>query len=563
MDKPINELTDLEFINFDDFAKVYEFLDFESHAIVHGSFDTSPMMPARKEEFYIMSALIGLDDIQKYLKSKKYCGYPFNQLGDPQAWVEERSDGVQFDLGQRADTDGIKAHYFVRRYQPNNMEPPRFPVTQSFIFYHKLSEEIRKDKRLFVDKSRDEKVIVERPCPGKFDGHVVRISRSHLREYLAVRKMALAVWVSVERHTATDLKSSLKDCRKDPSTYLQVLNPSIGSCTELICKTVIKPYEYKYKDIKWSKRIEDYTSDARNKPHIPFIVGIDKRSGAEVLSKKVGLFQPLYFKKDVLARYIEDKRSVVKSLSKELGEIRYLDNEWRLTYGINFMDRLVVLHKHLDRELPNKEKTYWKYFNVPPEGSLPKEFSRVYIDGKPPDSISLEEQLLELRAEINELFKNLCGRCVFNSNEDDDSNIQSLHVVIGEGSTALKPQILALSKLFVDSIDKDAVIGIIKNPKDTKDGGGRKLNSIKLLQNYYKQQSGAEYHEDILKLIWALRCNYVHTFKEKTHIEKVETLSSTIDPMDANLVYALILEKLISQLSCFKAIVVVTMPTKK
>lgn len=546
MSKNQEELTDDKFIKFDDFAKIYESFDLESHVIVSKCDDHHPDPPRRKESYLVMSALIDLGDIPKYLKVKDgNNGWPFRGLGEPDLWAEGDTDEISFDLGQWQKSDGVNAHYFVRRYHPHGMGKPSFPITQSFTFYYELLEYPGKNKRVFVDELEDTEVVVE--LSGPYDTHLVRVNRHYLREYLTARKLALAVWVVVSREVTTKLKVDLKDAKKDRSTYLLALNPSSAGAdgttyrSELICKFVVKPY----RDIKWSRRLYSST-----RHHVPMVVGINSTSGRKIRSRSANQFKPIYFKKEVLVRYVEDRRCVVRLLTKEIGRITYLD-QWYLTYGINQMGRLVVWDKYLDR-LPHNEKIYWSSFNIPPEGWLPEEFRQAAIFGNPPTSTSLEEQVIKLRTAINGEFNKRHGVLLFSDNEDDEYNIQQLHVVTGRGSLAIRPQILALSKLFIDSIDGAMMAKKIADPKDTVGPDGKKLRGLSLLQNYYNQESGTEYQvTSMLKLVWDLRSNYIHKFSEKSYMKKIESYSSRLDPLDPHSVYTYILEQTTHQLGAF------------
>lgn len=202
-DEVTKSLSDIEFVTFADADSIIGLHEDSSQVMVYGSIDEGSHRDAeigiRTQSLFVMSALIGVGDFDKYLKEGTYYNYPFGELGNPGIWTDE-SDEVQFTLGQQREANGVTANYFVRSYRPHGQGRTTFPIVQSFVFYHELTEHTRKYKRLYVDELDDAIVVREEHNPNNEHQKRVIVNKHYLREYLAARKMGLATWTSVRRY---------------------------------------------------------------------------------------------------------------------------------------------------------------------------------------------------------------------------------------------------------------------------------------------------------------------------------------------------------------------------
>jgi len=548
-------MTELEYITFKD-ADGLDKLNDGSHALIYGSMKDkeidSARYGARVEDFYIMSALIKPRDFKKYLEVEEFFNYPFADLGNPGIWKTGESDKIHFTLGQERSANGIKAHYFVRSYYPRGHKEPRYPVAQSFIFYHGLTEHSRRYNHVYVDELTDLEVIREEIHPDRNGQFRVKINRHYLREYLAARKMGLAVWLSIHRYATLDKDIDPIDKRDGnqmlivrKADWLQNKGQKVYM-SELVIKTIIKPY----KDISWSSKNWDRDEE---EPNIPMIIKIDEDTGKQVLSDKSTPFlTSVYFKKEVLGKYIDDDRSSVGTASEGLGHVNYLD-QWSLTYGLNSLDRVIVWLGDLQK-LSYEEQTYWRHFNIPPEGGMADEFFKSQIEGQWVESRSLESRLTDVRKEINNITSERFGAPLFTPTSDDEEHEKQLHTAIKKGSKALRPQIGALAKLFIDAIDKPLLAKLIDDEALLVDGKGNKKGSIALLQALFTKETGSELEiNTTLQLIWIIRGLYSHVFDEKAYIDVIGKYDSRLDPLDPSTLYPFIMKQLIRELGWFKS----------
>lgn len=547
-DEVTGDLSNIEYVTFADADAVVGLHEDNSQVMVYGSIDEGGHRDAeigrRTQSLFVMSALIGTDDFDKYLEEGTYYNYPFGELGNPGIWTDE-SDEVHFSLGQQREDNGITANYFIRRYRPHGQGRTTFPIAQSFVFYHELTEHTRKYKRLYVDELDDAVVVREEHNPSNEEQRRVIVNKHYLREYLAARKMGLAIWTSVRRYATVEEDFELPPEVNNGARHIHVIKADwLGKADnvymgELIFKTLILPYD----DISWSRNnwsLHRKDEDER----VPMILKVDEKTGKTVLSNKETHFlTPVYFRKELLGKYIEDSRSSVGTASKELGDIRHLD-EWSITYGLNGLDRIVVWLGDLEK-LPLNEQYYWRHFNIRPEGGIADEFFKTQIEGEWVDSTSLEKKLVDLRKEINANFQKRFGTVLFTENDDDDENIKQLHTAIKKGVKALKPQFIALAKLFIDSMDKKALVKAIDDTELSKD-----LGTVSLLQVLHEKLYGYQYPvTDTLQLIWKLRSLFSHKFSEEAYAKEIDTYDGRLDPHDPSSLYAHLMTQLVRQLS--------------
>jgi len=549
-------MTGLEYLTFAD-TKGLETLNDGAYVLVNGLVKKGNMAATKAgeqtEELYIMSALIKPRDFNKYLNNKEFYNYPFAQLGDPGIWTEGESDKIQFTLGQTRDDNQVKAHYFVRSYNPHGHNEQRHPIAQSFIFYHQLTEHSRKYNHIYVDELNDQEVIREEVNPNSDDGQFrVKINRHYLREYLGARKMGLAVWLSLRRYA--ELEEDIEPIDKADGNRLITVRKAdwMGDgqrkiyTGELVIKTIIRPYT----DIRWSDK---NWSRTRNEQKVPMIIDINEKTGELVLSDdKTFFLKPVYFKKEVLTKYIDDERSSVGTSSQSLGNIKYLD-QWHMTYGLNENNRVVVWLGDL-QERSYEEQTYWRHFNIPPEGGIGDDFYKTQIEGQWAEgSESFETRVLALREDINKITNKLYGTPLFTVTSDDEEYRKQLHTAIKTGPKALKPQINALARLFVDAIDKKLLTRLITDKAKLVNSKGEKVGSINLLQVLYSQETDNVFNiSDTLHLIWIIRGLYSHVFNEQKYIEVVGSYDDRLDPLDPSTLYPHIMRQLIRDLTWFK-----------
>jgi len=552
------QLTDIEYITFSDAHDIMKIHEDNSHLMVYGNIDEGDFRDAemgqQTQSLFVMSALIGIDDFDTYLKKGTYYNYPFAELGNPSIWTNE-SDEVEFTLGQQRDGNDITANYFVRRYQPHGLGKLTFPIVQSFIYYHELYEDRRKYKRLYIDGVEDSEVIREEIHPTDDNHNRVIVNLHYLREYLAARKMGLALWTSVIRYGVLDEDFEIPDKIEEENYQIHVRKadwmPKSKNVyfSELVFKTLILPYD----DISWSSK--NWSHRTEEDERVPMIIGVDKKSGKTIESTNSTEFlKPVYFRKEVLGKYINDERSSVDTASEGLGGIKYGD-QWSITYGLNKMSRIMVWLGDLEK-LPLNEQYYWRHFNIKPEGGIARDFYKTQIESEWIDSKSLEKRLLEIKNELNEVFKSRYGTVIFSDNYDDDDNIKQLHTAISKGPKALKPQILALAQLFIDSVDKDSLLKALAKEKVAIDSDIKKLGTISLLQLLCDKVSKFQLETtDTLQLIWKIRSIFIHKFNEKAYSTKINTYNSRLDPKDPDSIYPFVLTQLTIQLSDIVSII--------
>lgn len=167
----------------------------------------------------------------------------------------------------------------------------------------------------------------------------------------------------------------------------------------------------------------------------------------------------------------------------------------------NHPKHIIVYLGDLGRDLSYQEQTYWKSFNIPPDGGISEvEFKRSFL------AEFADPQQADLR--FKAAYRHFCERWqkeqgwpLFKPlNEDDGHALAALRVPLTKDFSEFDAQLLYLTKLLVDSLN-DAEIQ--KRVTDLEPGA----RSIAKFEAFLKQSnvSGYESHIKFLKNLYQLR----------------------------------------------------------
>jgi hypothetical protein len=114
---------------------------------------------------------------------------------------------------------------------------------------------------------------------------------------------------------------------------------------------------------------------------------------------------PVYFRKEVLVRYLYDSRFVCEFTSETYGTIR--SAKFQIGFGINPNGSVVVWLGDLQETLPEREQLYWMVENKDPEGDPRSEFYDAEIQAKftePPVAVQCLNELAAVNAAFHRRF---------------------------------------------------------------------------------------------------------------------------------------------------------------
>lgn len=468
-----------------------------------------------EESAFFHCALIPEDKVPEVLKKYEWD----DQIGNGipgHIYYGATKETKYFRFG---DDDGIEPLIIHRHF--NGIREKYFEVSEEFRHYHNLYED-KKTRSFYVfDDSGDEEEVI------KIEKNRAQIKLKFLKQFLAEKKMRLAILFSISRYSGKTLEElGLKE------------DTEVISGDDFIYETFRKNWDgFSKKDTRKSfaqilgkkliAGLADYKPsvwEPKKKDYVEFIIGIDEEGNEKVYSsnhdKLANYFganqgaphylTPVFFKREVMNKYYANP----SKYSVEDGYIRCA-GLWGIRIDNNHKDYIVVFLGDLGRDLPTKEQTYWKSFNVSPDGKISAvNFKRSFM-GEFADPEQNDLLFKYKFRRFQEKWKNKFGWDLFKPLKPEDEHaFQSLRIPLSDSQQEFDIQTASLTKIIIDSLnekeitldkgdkgitkfskylksksyqDEPATIVFLRNLQDLRDGvAHRKGDKYKRGSEYFK-----------------------------------------------------------------------------
>ncbi len=357
----------------------------------------------------------------------------------------------------RYSEEGIEPLIYWRSFDDNKQS--YFEVSEEFRLYFDLYEDSKDSCNksfIYTDDNGDEDLAII------IEDEKVQIKLKYLKKFLSVKKMCLVLYFSLMRFskkTLIELKQKEIDNKVKEDNYIYSICVRdldiIDTKTQgwLLGKKII----FGIKDFE----LDTFYDGEKNKCE-NFIIGIDE-DGNDILhtceEKKLANFfgknpgspqflKPIFFKKEVLKKYYDNP----KKYTVDDGYLR-CQGYWGLRMDNNHPEYIVVFLGDLGK-LNYKEQLYWKSFNISHEGSMSQTawergFEAKFTDPDSPD-LYFKYKFKNFQNKWNENF----GWYLFKPlSKDDKHYFKSLHIPTTDDPKEFDEQILAISKIIIESLN--------------------------------------------------------------------------------------------------------------
>ena len=219
---------------------------------------------------------------------------------------------------------------------------------------------------------------------------------------------------------------------------------------------------------------------------------------------------PVFFRREVLQKYYADpSRYEVIDSGVRCASL------WNLRLDNNHERYVIVWLGDLGTYLPERERPYWKSFNVRPDGEMSDTFLRRAIHGDYAEPSAEDHIFKDQYQQTNQRWEGSLGWPLFVPLSKADEHVASvLRVPLSNSPSEFDEQVGALTKLMVDSLNEaELARGVTSFPKNAK--GITKLKA--LLEA--RQVEGTAEIIDFLRGLQSLRSTGVAHLKGKNYEE--------------------------------------------
>lgn len=488
----------------------------------------SPWFPAYKhiktknEDIAWYSALLPLHLVHDSLLRDEWDLNP--DRTQPSVWVHDGGDGEsEVIYCPYGNEEGIEPLVLLRDF--HGLRESFLEPSQEFQLFHNLWPDPKNHRFVHIDANGDESDAA------RYGMRFFEVRTDLLRHFLAAKQMALAIYVDGFRHSVHKLEElGLQEARETHADerfhyFLAVIpEDSFGrhhwqTLSRVVGKKIILPGAMPADDDKG--KAEAYQE---------FAIGTDAAGkiiqhtcDPDKLANNFGknpeaphYFTSVFFRVEVLAKYHADPRKY----SVEDGYLR-CGGLWGLRMDNDHPDYVVVFLGDLGRDLSERERNYWLSFNISPEGrklsatAIKRGFMAEFADPSRPD-LAFRHEYEHFRRDFREAFG---WEFFLPLHPDDEHFLTTLRLPAGDNQAEFDAQLLALTKVLVDSLNEKQIAHGLTTLREG-DKGITKLE--KLLAE--RGLEGYEGHIKFLRVLQDLRSKSAAHRKGSSYSRLVEDL---------------------------------------
>ena len=388
-----------------------------------------------------------------------------------------------------------------------------------------MYHDVERNQLLKFDDRGDEIVVA------KIEAKKVEVRLKEVRQFLAVKEMHLAIYFDLKRYSrvlSDDFPVKLE--HKDDLTYYELranfakllLGDKHKSISRLLGKKLIPPFPLDRCGIWPFEEKEEENC-------INFIIGLDENGdSAQYSCNPDGLanyfganpdspnyLTPVFFRREVLTKYYAHPERY--SVEDEFLRCQRL---WGLKLDNNHDEYIVVFLGDLGRDLPSDEQMYWRSYNVLPDGKISKaNFKRSFLtEFTDPEQIDLVFKARFVRFSKN--WKAIMGWNFFLELAEADQHLfETLRVPLTNSQAEFDSQVLALTKLMIDSLNEGEIVKVMP-------GGNTETKGISKFDQFLRahQYPSHQQHIQFLRNLQNLRSNSVAHRKGDNYKKIARTL---------------------------------------
>jgi hypothetical protein len=445
----------------------------------------------RKET--IFSALIPNEQVERVLNNPSWDLSIGN--GMPGCSVYTAPDGKKIIYHRLGDDDGIEPLVICRDF--HGLKESYNEILEEFRHFHNLYHDRRSDQYIKFADSGNEQVVI------KMTPDAVTVRLKEIRQFLAIKEMHLAIFFDVDEFSALELGEIPEELREAEvheglvrytfhvSEGEFFTSPNRNTFSRLLGKKLIPPFS-KEKSSFWpyaekSGEFEEFIIDV-NAEGDPVTYSSDPDALASYFGANPHaphFLTPVFFRREVLAKYYANPEKY--SISD--GQL-YCAGLWGLRLDNNHPNYVIAFLGDLGR-LHHEEQKYWRSFNVIPEGGVSSvNFRRSFL-GEFADPEKLDLLFKYNFEEFQRDWAEKRGWPLFKPLAEGDSHLYTaLHVPLTNDQAEFDGQVLALTKILIDSLNEEQLAAAVGGAEPESKG-------ISKLEKFLTNEAVPNYQEHV------------------------------------------------------------------
>lgn len=475
--------------------------------------------------YNIFSALIPITYVQTSLSNNSWDLHV--QSGHPGCITSCDGDEEVVKYLRFGNSEGIEP--FIIRRNFLSVRDSYNEILEEFRHFHNLYHN-EKDQFLKFDESGNETIVA------KIEANKVEVRLKEIRQFLAIKEMHLAIYFDSKRFSELLPNNfPIKIEHKDDLTFYTLFASAKSfngegkhckSFSRLLGKKLIPPFSLNCCGI-WP------FEESEKEEYIDFIVGLDENGNSvkyscnpDGLANNFGknpdvpnYLTPIFFRREVLTKYYAHS----ERYTVEDGYLR-CQGIWGLQLDNNHNNYIIVFLGDLGRDLPSDEQMYWRSQNIPPEGKISKvNFQRSFL-AKPTDPEQIDLVFKSNFAKFSKNWKIFRGWSLFLPLAESDSYLfEALHIPLTNSQAEFDSQILAVTKIIIDSLNEQEIVKATSGGNPETKGGISKFEKFLETHQYPNCQQNIQF----LRNLQDLRSSGVAHRKGDTYKKNIKKIGLT------------------------------------
>jgi hypothetical protein len=409
--------------------------------------------------------LIDQAGIERTLTDDTWIGRDIGRTGTVTSWSSSGPGDESFEDGLTCTDRDVVVQFFCQVREHHGLVLPSVEISLPFLWYWDAHQD--GDNWVYLNEAGRDQDLIRTVV--QEDSQRVKVRAFELRQYLAVRNLALVVQHDVVLKSEQDDFERADDELRSEWCYFtwhamadRPLPGSRPGFSRLLGQYVVKPLR--------GPRLPAWQARSRTPDYPEFQHDVDPQTGQAIRHTcdpdQLGTYYdppntpprphyltPVYFNREVLGRYTSEPSRYIVSATR----LSCL-NLWGVAISTNTAGLVEVYLGDLGRDLPADEWPHWLGHNVAPAGSMAEDRFRRDFLNQPTASHDPVGDLRRARSETQELARGLLSSGLWKELQGRQRReFDNLHSPTSRDPSALDSALLTLTKGLIDAIEPTAL----------------------------------------------------------------------------------------------------------